>query len=459
MLISWLAQQIGATWSGEDVSFGTVSTDTRTIVPGDFFVALKGPSFNGHEFIEQAFAQGAVAVMVSEEMDTHRPMIKVEDTRIGLGELARCWLQQFRVKKVVITGSSGKTTVKEMTASILSQSGIVLATKGNLNNDIGVPLTLCRLRSEHEFAVIEMGANHLGEIAYTSGLVNPDVALVNNVGTAHLEGFGSVENIARAKGEIYAGLSDQGVALINLDDAFADQYLQQTAQKKQLTWSVQSDQADVYLQSAQPDASGCYHIQVQVNEDVVSARIPFPGRHNIANALAAMSMASALNISAGDMKKGLEALKPVPGRLCPVLDITTHHIIDDSYNANPASICAAIDVLGDLSGKRCLVLGCMGELGDEARALHYQVGAHAAKTGIETVYAMGNLADSYQQGYEENAPANGRFVLAQTHQQIAESIMKHHQGETLLVKGSRSTTMENVIRKIREISERKEGSV
>lgn len=458
MLISELARNIGATHSGRDVAFEKVSTDTRAIEPGDFFVALKGEHFDAHHFLQKAFDQGAVAAMVSEPVEGDFPRVQVEDTRLGLGSLAKTWLKQFSVKKVAITGSSGKTSVKEMVASILALKGSTLSTRGNLNNDIGVPLTVCRIRGEHQFAVIEMGANHVGEIAYTSALVEPDIALVNNVGAAHLEGFGSQDNVALAKSEIYGGLHSGGIAVINLDDAYAELFLDKTKAYKQVTFSTSQSAADVHLLEMNPNSKGQYSFRASLKGKEISVALPLIGSHNVTNALAAMTICNELDCQHDLITKGLASLKAIPGRLFPVDDITTHAVIDDSYNANPNSMRSAIDVLSEMKGKRCLVLGAMAELGSDAARLHKQIGEYAAEKGIETIYGLGDLATYYREGYLHNPPEQGAFVMASTHQLLAHDLVENHSGETLLIKGSRSSAMEKVITKMKELNAASEGS-
>ncbi|MCG8536662.1 MAG: UDP-N-acetylmuramoyl-tripeptide--D-alanyl-D-alanine ligase, partial [Pseudomonadales bacterium] len=353
MLLSTLANSIAAEHVGDDVAFTNVSTDTRSIQPGDLFVALKGERFDAHEFLDQAVAAGASALMVSSPVNQSVPQIVVADTRQGLGQLSQAWLAQFNPKKVAITGSCGKTSVKEMTAAILKEEGEVLATQGNFNNDIGVPLTLCRVREEHRFAVIEMGANHVGEIDYVSNLVRPDVALVNNVGPAHLEGFGSIENVARAKGEIYKNLAQAGVAVVNLDDAYAEYFLKQLEGKACLGFSMCStnSDADIVLVHCDIENDGSCSFSVSVCGEQLTVKLGLLGKHNVSNALAAMALSKAVGASTQSMVKGLSALTPVKGRLCAVKDIRSFHVIDDSYNANPASMRSAIDLLASLENK------------------------------------------------------------------------------------------------------------
>lgn len=444
MLLSRLAQAIGAELVGSEAEFSRVSTDTRTIQPGDFFVALQGENFDGHDYLAQAAEAGAVGVMVSTPQKLSVSQVVVPDTRIGLGKLAKTWLQQFSPKKVAITGSCGKTTVKEMVAAILSQQAPTLATRGNFNNDIGVPLTLCRLNQEHEFAVIEMGANHLGEIAYTVGLVEPDVALVNNVGSAHLEGFGSLSNVAAAKSEIYQGLSQTGVAVINLDDAYSELFKAKSAHCRQISFSMASTEADIHLLSAAVNQAGQYRFEAALPSGQISVALPLIGKHNVSNALAAITIAHVLGCSTQTMQDGLQSMRAVPGRLRVVDELKGIHVIDDTYNANPGSMRSAIDVLADLGSETCLVMGGMGELGEDSERLHREVGAYAGQKGIATVYGLGESANSYRTGFLEHSE-RGVFVTTVSHQQLAAELIANQQGKTILIKGSRSSAMEKVI--------------
>jgi len=457
MLTSSLVSKIDAALVGSDVEFARVSTDTRTIQPGDFFVALKGEHFDGHEYVQLAQQSGAVAAMVSTQLQVDVPQVLVADTRLGLGALGKAWAGQFSPKKIAITGSSGKTTVKELSASICAQVGPTLYTQGNLNNDIGVPLTLCRLASEHQFAVIEMGANHAGEIAYTAGLTGADIALVNNVGAAHLEGFGSLEQVAKAKSEIYGALSPAGVAVINLDDAFAGFFKEQSGRARQVTYSMLDTSADVHLESMQMNDSGKCRFSALVFGSSIAVDLQLIGRHNVENALAAMAIAHLAGCSVSDISKGLSLVKAVPGRLRAVDELVSCNVIDDTYNANPESMKSAIDVLSSLSDQTCLVVGGMAELGRETRRLHQEVGHYAAEKGIGTVYAVGEAAAQYREGFLAGS-SDGVFVTAENHQRLAEDLYANHSDKLILIKGSRSSQMEKVIERMLECQLAKRGN-
>lgn len=455
MKLSVVADKLNIPLQGADADFSRVSTDTRTLQSGDLFVALKGEQFDGHDYVQQAFDKGAVAAMVSRAIAIEQPQLLVDDTLLGLGRLASLWSAQFSPRKVAITGSCGKTTLKEMVAAILGNVGVTHATRGNLNNEIGVPLTLLQLQPEHQFAVIECGANHMGEIAYTAGLTQPDVAIVNIVAPAHLEGFGSIDNVARAKGEIYDALKADGVAIINLDDAYASQFLSQTASKRQLTFALRNPHADVYAESLHMGMDGRYDVHIHTPVSTVVVNLPLLGLHNVRNALAATAIAVALGVDEEAIRQGLQRVQATRGRLCPVSDIPGFHLIDDSYNANPASICAAIDVLAEATSPTCLVLGGMGELGDTSDALHEQVGEYAAVKGIGSVYSLGPNAEFYRRGYVKGGQP-GRFSICPDHQAIALALATHEKEKLILIKGSRSTAMEKVIAALRDLARSQE---
>ncbi len=460
MKLSALANKMQAKRLGPDVTFEGISTDSRAIDSGALFVALTGDRYDGHEYLAKAFEQGASAAMVNRSfhdkssIEVEQPCLIVEDTRLGLGAAAKAWIQQFNLIKIAITGSCGKTTVKEMVASILSLKGETLATKGNLNNDIGVPLTLARARDHHQFAVIEMGANHSGEIAYTCSLAQPHIALVNNVGPAHLEGFGSLENISRAKAEIYSGLSENGKAIVNLDDEFAAYFLQQTKAFQQVTYSVSNQDADVHLLKLNVLPSGKQRCVISVFDQAVTVELALLGFHNVANALAAIAVAWMAGCEKDNIEQGLNGLTPYAGRMCPVADLKSHWVIDDSYNANPRSVRSAIDILSEIEGDTCLVLGAMAELGDSSELLHEEIGAYAAQRGISTFYAKGEQSVAYRKGYNAYKSETAEFVLASDYEEIANLLREKHPGATVLVKGSRSAAMENVIRCLKEKSEK-----
>lgn len=440
--LSQAAAWLAAERTGADVEFLGVSTDTRSLPAGALFIALRGPRFDAHDYVAEAAARGAVALLVEHAVDSPLPQLIVRDTRLALGRLAAAWRLHCNTPLVAITGSNGKTTVKEMSRAIFAQSGAVLATEGNLNNDIGVPLTLLRLTPQHRHAVIEMGANHAGEIAYLSDLAQPDAAVITNAGPAHLEGFGSVEGVARAKGEIYRGLRENGVAVINADDAYADLWRGMAGTQRQLCFGMAPE--SIVTARWQPEGCGSrLWLQTPVGE--AELLLPVPGRHNVMNALAAAALALALDLSLDAIRRGLEGMQGVAGRLARRAAFNGAQLIDDSYNANPASMRAAIDVLAACPAPRILVVGDMGELGSDATQLHREIGAYARAAGIDALYASGPLSLATAEGFGAGAQHfTDCAALAAALRQVltVES--------TVLVKGSRSARMERVVEALQE---------
>ncbi len=444
MLLSQAAEMLQARREGADVAFDAVSTDTRTISKGDLFVALKGENFDGAAFIANAVQAGAVAVVVNADSRIEHaacPLLRVADTRLALGSLAAHWRKQFEIPLVAITGSNGKTTVKEMLASVLrahaGNDGAVLATKGNLNNDIGMPLTLLKLRSSHRYAVIEMGMNHPGEIDYLTRLACPDVALVNNAASAHLAGLGTVEAVADAKGEIFAGLVQRGVAVINADDEFAQKWRAAAGSHRIVDFGL-DPQASVRA-SWQAQNFGAY-MEVATPQGGFAVELQVPGAHNVRNALAATAAAIALNVPLTAIAAGLKSFGGVAGRLQRKVALRGATLIDDTYNANPASLHAALEVLARAPGQKILVLGDMGELGADAARFHAEIGTEARSLGIQKIFALGDLS----------AYAVDEFGAGATHFKRLEDLLacleQNLDAEsTVLVKGSRFMKMERVV--------------
>lgn len=419
-----------------------VSTDTRTIGKNDLFIALQGPNFDGHKFVEQAQKSGALALIVTHKVDSDLAQILVADTKQALGLLAGAVKLSVNPKTVAITGSSGKTTVKEMVSAILSRRGKVLSTQGNFNNDIGVPLTLLRLESDHEFAVVELGANHLGEIAYTTELVKPDVATIINAAAAHLEGFGSLLGVARAKSEIFKGLSKDGLALLNADSQFYAFWQGKIAHLRLQTFGTATE-ADFHAQDVVMGLNGCAEFLMRTPKGSVSISLPLPGLHNVSNALAAAALCLEMGASLEDIRDGLQYMAQVSGRL-QVKQLTSQvKLLDDTYNANVASVNAAIDLLASFAGRRVLVLGDMAELGERARFYHQQVGEYAQQKGIDELYSLGVLSQSASDVFAKN----GRHFSDKTALVVAlnECLGGEKRNISILVKGSRSAAMENVV--------------
>lgn len=422
---------------GRDGVVHGVSTDTRKIGQGEVFVALVGDRFDGHEFVNQACAQGAVAAVVSKGGPGECAQIVVQDTRIALGLIAKAWREQFAIPVIAVTGSNGKTTVKEMLNAIMSVQRTTLYTQGNLNNDIGVPLTLLRLRNTHQCAVIEMGANHAGEIDYLTKLALPTVAIVNNAGPAHLEGFGSLEGVAKAKGEIYGGLSANGTAIINADDQFAALWRELCVGKRVLSFGIDKP-ADVSARWSATETGSI--IQLHTPAGAVQVRLNLPGKHNVMNALAASAGALAAGATPEDIQRGLEAMQGVSGRLQIKTGKAGSRIIDDTYNANPGSFRVALDVLLNFSGRHFVALGDMGELGGNATELHRDVGGMTRAAGVNRLYTVGRLARCAAEGFGHEAYSfeDQPGMIAALQNDLAADV-------TLLVKGSRLAHMETVV--------------
>lgn len=425
---------------GADSRFDGVSIDSRAIQPGQLFVALTGPRFDGHDYLNEVAAKGAVAALVEREVpNSALPQLLVKDTRQALGLLGALNRAAYDKPVAAITGSSGKTTVKEMLASILRTRGPVLATRGNLNNDLGVPLTLLELAPEHSAAVIELGASRLGEIAYTVGMTKPHVAVLNNAGTAHVGEFGGPDKIVEAKGEIIEGLGADGIAVLNLDDKAFAIWKKRAAGRQVLTFALGNSQADFYASDLGRDARGCPSFTLHSPMGSEPVQLNLLGTHNVANALAAAAAAHALGVSLFGIATGLNAVQPVKGRAVAQLASNGMRVIDDSYNANPTSMCAAVDILAGFSGRTVLVLGDIGELGEWAEQGHRDVGAYA-RGKVSALYAVGPMMAHAVAAFGEQA----RHFANQA-ELIAALGAEHDSNTTILIKGSRSAAMENIV--------------
>ncbi len=438
--LDWMSRRQS---SNVDLAFEGVSTDSRSIGAGELFVALQGEKFDGHEYVAKAGARGAAAALVSRRVDAPIAQIVVGDTMWGYGTLAQRWRSRFTIPVMALTGSNGKTTVKEMLRVILiahsGDAASILATEGNLNNNIGLPQMLLRLGAQHKYAVFEMGMNHLHEIDYLTRLAVPDVALVIMAGTAHIGELGSGEAIAEAKGEIYAGLRDDGVACINADDKFVNYWRDQVGisnNRRIVTFGTHKD-ADVRgeLQDDGITLSAC-HEQVHI-------KLIVSGRHNQRNAIAAAAGAYALGIPLVAIQRGLSSFDGVDGRLRTYVGVQSSTVIDDTYNANPDSMRAAIAVLADKKGKRLLVLGDMGELGHDAIKMHGEIGREALNANIDGMFALGECATAYAQQFGE-----GAIHFKSVDALIAALLPEIDSRTTVLVKGSRFMKMERVVEKI-----------
>jgi UDP-N-acetylmuramoyl-tripeptide--D-alanyl-D-alanine ligase len=443
MQLAQAAQVLQATQVGADVVFQGVSTDTRTLAEGNLFVALEGPNFDGHDYLEQAQRRGAVAAVVSRVTGGDLPQLQVEDTRLALGRLAAHWRRQFDLPLIAVTGSNGKTTVKEMLATILHRCGQTLVTQGNFNNEIGVPHTLFGLGPEHAYAVVELGANHPAEIAYLAGLATPTVALVNNAGPAHLEGFGSLDGVARAKGELFEHAGPGTVCVINADDVYAPLWRSLAQSRPVLTFGLDADADVTALWQGDIDGS---EIELRSAQGAARTRLALPGRHNVLNALAATAAALAAGVSLADIAAGLADVRPVHGRWETQRGLLGARIIDDTYNANPASLEAALTLLSGAAGEAWLVLGNMGELGPQSAQLHADMGRAARGAGVTRLFTLGELAGLAAETFGAGASAFDEVSVL-----TAELRQALHAGVTVVVKGSRSMQMERVVDALRDV--------
>lgn len=445
MMLSEIAACVQGKLIGEDTAISAVSIDTRTIKPGQLYVAIKGHNFDGNEFVVEAEQSGAGAAIVHQGITTTIPYVIVDDTRLALAELAGAWRKKASVSVVGITGSNGKTTVKEMVAAILSASdpthGNTLFTQGNLNNDIGVPLTLLRLNEQHRHAVIEMGANHPGEIEYTSQYAQADVAIITNVGPAHIEGFGSIDGIAKAKGEIIETLKQDSVAVLNRDDAYFDYWKSLAGTRKVISFGI-DERAGVTAHSVKTeiiDHAFATTFDLVTAKGELTIKLRLAGRHNVVNALAAAAACLALGTDLQQIKQGLESVNPVTGRLQPLVSRLGNIVIDDTYNANSASLRAGLDVLANCDGKRWLVLGAFGEQGSESPKIHEQMGELIKSCGVVRLLAVGSDARNTVKVFGEGA------TFFDSQNDLIEVLKQELKGdEAILIKGSRAQRMENV---------------
>ncbi|WKJ90835.1 UDP-N-acetylmuramoyl-tripeptide--D-alanyl-D-alanine ligase [Methylomonas montana] len=440
--LSEIAQAINGKLIGNDREIRATGIDTRTLQPGDLYIAIKGKNFDGHDFSDKAEQAGAAALLLERANSSTLPQIIVADTHLALAELAGYWRRQLPVKIAGVTGSNGKTTVKEMIAAIFASQGPTLSTQGNLNNDIGVPLTLMKLDASHRYAVIEMGANHPGEIAYTSRYAQADVSVITNVGAAHIEGFGNIDGVAKTKGEIIESLGENGIAVLNRDDAFYD-FWQKLAGKRQTISFGFSNAADVRAENIATSLASegfSTRFDLKTATDTLPIQLHLAGAHNVKNALAAATVALQFGISLQDIRHALEQLKPVTGRMQPLLGQKGNIVIDDTYNANPASLKAALDALDGCSGEAWLALGAFGELGPDSPAIHREMGELIKAKPVKRLFATGALAKHAVESFG----AGGQFFDNQ--QQLIDALTAAVTGkETILVKGSRAQKMENVV--------------
>jgi UDP-N-acetylmuramoyl-tripeptide--D-alanyl-D-alanine ligase len=439
------ARGAGGEARGANTHFAAVSSDTRTIAEGALFVALRGERFDGHEYLAAARARGAVAAMVDERApgaggDSPLPLLIVDDTRLGLGRLAAYWRSKFTLPLIAVTGSNGKTTVKEMIAAILTEhagAGRAYATPGNLNNDIGLPLTLLGLRAQHTCAVVELGMNHAGETAYLAAIAQPTVALVNNAQREHQEFMHAVEDVAHEHGAVFSALPADGVAVLNADDAYADYWRGVCAPRRVLDFGIDRPAA-VSGRYALRDFGSEIVLCIAQGEAPVSLQAA--GVHNVRNALAAAAAATAAGVGLSAVVRGLAGFHPVQGRLQKTSGSRGAIVLDDTYNANPDSVIAAIEVLARASGRKFLVLGEMGEVGAQGAAFHAEVGRHARAMGVDRLYLLGESCTHAAAAFGEGARHYGDIDAL-----LAELEPGLGAGVTVLVKGSRFMRMERVV--------------
>lgn len=423
---------------GGDRIFDGVSTDTRTIRGGELFVALQGPNFDGRDYVLRASEKGAAAAVVRAKVDDGIAQITVDDTKRALGQLGAAWRRDQSAIVVGITGSNGKTTLKELTAACLSQAAPTIATEGNLNNDIGMPLMLTRIDETHRFAVLEMGASHAGEIDYLTALAEPDVVVITNAAAAHLEGFGSIEGVARAKGEILCGKSRPGIAILNADDEYFDYWAAMAADIDVLSFGI-IGQADVRAIDLVADGGGS-SFELHLPDTRIDVQLPIPGRHNVLNACAAAAISTALGVAPEQIQTALESVRPVAGRLQAKQGLNGSMLYDDTYNSNPLSVAAAAEFLASLEGQSWLVLGDMAELGSDAARLHREVGAVARSAGVDRLFASGELSRYTAETFGDRA------IWFATIDTLIDALRVSVTSDVnLLVKGSRSMRMERVV--------------
>ena len=440
MFLSALTKPLDATLTGADADFNSVSIDARQVKAGGLFVALPGSRVDGHDFIAQARTNGAVAAMVERLVADPLPQLLVADCQAALGQLGALNRAAFTQPLVAITGSSGKTTVKEMLAAILRQCGSVLATRGNLNNELGVPLTLLELSHRHQYAVVEMGAGAIGDISYSMALASPDISVLTNAGVAHIGRFGSERAIAQAKGEIFSGLGAAGQAVVNLDSPWLGDWQGIIGSRRTWSFSLSNPAASLHTDNLQLDKRGCAGFRLLTPVGEIDIQLNLLGEHNVSNALAASAAALALGLPLEAIAAGLAGLQPVAGRGKPFPGHNGALIIDDSYNANPASVRAAIDVLASLDGHRVLALGDMGELGDTEQQVHRQIGEYARRLGLDGLYATGPLAALAAEAFGQGGHSfDSRSTLGDA---LKIQLNPHTR---VLVKGSRSAGMEEVV--------------
>ncbi|WP_163134745.1 UDP-N-acetylmuramoyl-tripeptide--D-alanyl-D-alanine ligase [Agarivorans sp. Alg241-V36] len=442
-----LIKALDAQLVGDDLIIESVSTDTREQMQQALFVALVGERFDAHNYAQQAIEQGAAALLVSKKLAVEVPQLVVKDTRVALGQLASYLRNKLALNCCAITGSNGKTTVKEMTTAILSQGFEVLATQGNFNNDIGVPLSLLRANEKHQLGVLELGANHIGEIAYTVSLVKPKVALINNVSAAHIEGFGSQDGVLKAKSELFAELGHEQLALCEYQSNYQD-YLDDAASPAKIEhFSLDNVNADYYASNIEALGLKGSSFTLHTPKGDCAAQVNLAGEHNVKNAVAAAALALNMGASLEQVKQGLAQLDKVPGRVNLQSLNDSVSLIDDSYNANPASFNAAINILANFEGKRFLIAGAMGEMGQQTKQVHKDL----VKRALDSDIGLYSYGASFDEVLAELGQSSLGFDNHEAlSQQLITALEQQHEPCLLLVKGSRSTRMEQVVQQLQQ---------
>jgi len=436
--LSTAAKFVGGTLHGDDRAYNGVSTDTRSLQSGELFIALSGPNYDGRNYVDLAREKGAAGAVVGSTVESDIAQIIVGDTRLALGQLGASWRDQQSAVVIGITGSNGKTTLKELTAACLSHAAPTLATQGNLNNDIGMPLMLLRIDATHRYAVLEMGANHAGEIAYLTSLAKPDIVVITNAAAAHLEGFGSIEGVAHAKAEILQGEARPDFAILNADDEYFDYWQSFVSDISWISFGL-SENADIRADEITVDKA-LTRFLLHIGDTAVPVSLPLAGLHNVLNACAAAAIASTLGEAPDDIASALESVSPVTGRLQTVEGQRGATLFDDSYNANPVSVVAAGEYLASLPGENWVVFGDMKELGKDERQLHREIGQALSKAGVDRLFATGELGRDTAEAFGDGAS------WFETVDELAETVLKDlTDSVNVLVKGSRSMRMERVV--------------
>jgi UDP-N-acetylmuramoyl-tripeptide--D-alanyl-D-alanine ligase len=444
MLLSEIAAITEGKLEGPDREVFSFSTDTRELLPEQLFFAINGMQYNGHDFLPAACEKKAAGAIICQPLQLPISTIQVKDTRLALGQLAKHHRSSFNMPIIAVTGSCGKTTTKTLIGNILKEMGPTLTPQKSYNNDIGVPLTLLQLNKQHKYAVIEMGANHEQEIAYLSKLAQQTMALITNVAPVHLEGFGSIENIAKAKGEIFEALPSHGTAILNADDVFFDFWLKNVTSNRKLTFGIQN-KADISANNILMDDEGQPSFELVYPDGKIHIHLPLLGQHNVMNALAATAAAFAVGASQSAIEKGLSQAVPVAKRLARYQGLQGTLVIDDSYNANPLSVTAALQILAHSKGVKVFVFGDMGELGQYQEKFHQEMGEKARHFGIDKLYAYGKLSRLTVSAF------GNKGIFFEDQASLIQALKKDlHPDMVILVKGSRSMRMENIVEAIRE---------